>query len=63
MKITIEETDKKLTMELSECLLAHDLLNEFICIMLAMGYMQESVNEAVINLAQEAEEYQKHKEI
>lgn len=61
MKLIVEQTDKRVTIELSDGLTDLQLLDEMVCIMLAMGYMEKSVHEAVIELAQELEDYQELK--
>lgn len=62
MKITVEQTDKKVTIELSDGLTDSQLLDEMVCLILAMGYTEKSVHEAVIELAQELEDYQELKQ-
>lgn len=62
MKVIIEQDHKKVTVELGEELTAFELLEEITQLMTGVGFMESSVNDAVLELAENVEYYKNWKE-
>jgi len=60
MKLTLEHYDQIITIETSSALTATDTLRMMIRLCLAASYHHRSMEEAVLNLAEELEEMTNH---